>query len=158
MLARNLLVPAAAILLSAEVAAQEFRPDAIIALERAAMDRWGKGDPQGFIDIFADEISYFDPSTERRVDGAEAMRARFAPIKGLVKLSSYEILNPDVYRRGDVAILSYNLVTHGQRPDGQPQVVRWNVTEAYTQIGGQWKIVHSHFSLTQPLPANATPQ
>jgi ketosteroid isomerase-like protein len=158
MLTRNLLVLAAAIMLSSALTAQEFRPDAIIALERAAMDRWGKGDPQGFIELFADEITYFDPSTERRVDGAEAMRARFAPIKGLVKLDRYEILNPDVYRRGDVAILSYTLVTYGQRPDGQAQVVRWNVTEAYAQMGGKWKIVHSHFSLTQPLPANATPQ
>ena len=42
---------------------------------------------QGFIEIFADEVTYFDPSTERRVDGLEAMRALFAPIAGLVKLS-----------------------------------------------------------------------
>ena len=158
MLNRNLLVLAAAIVLSTALTAQEFRPEAIIALERAAMDRWGKGDPQGFVELFADEVTYFDPSTERRVDGVEAMRARFAPIKGLVKLSRYEILNPDVYRRGELAILSYNLVTYGQRPDGAPQVVRWNTTEAYALIGGKWKIVHSHFSLTQPLPANATPQ
>jgi ketosteroid isomerase-like protein len=158
MLTRNLFVLAVGIMLSVAAVGQEFRPEAIIALERAAMDRWGKGDPQGFVDLFADEITYFDPSTERRVDGAEAMRARFAPIKGLVKLSSYEVLNPDVYRRGELAILSYNLVTHGQRPDGAPQTVRWNVTEAYALVGGKWKIVHSHFSLTQPLPANATPQ
>jgi ketosteroid isomerase-like protein len=155
MLTRNLFVLAVAIMLSAAVAAQEFRPEAIIALERAALDRWGKGDPQGYIEIFADEITYFDPSTERRVDGVEAMRARFAPITGRVKTSRYELLNPDVYRRGELAILSYNLVTYGQRPDGAPQVVRWNVTEAYAQIGGKWKIVHSHFSLT---PENAKPQ
>jgi ketosteroid isomerase-like protein len=155
MLARNLLVLAASIMLSAAVTAQEFRPEAIIALERGAMDRWGRGDPQGFIEIFADEVTYFDPSTQRRVDGIEAMRALFAPIAGLVKLSRYEILNPDVYRRGDLAILSYNLVTYSQKPDGSPQVTRWNTTEAYALIGGKWKIVHSHFSLTLPQPAKA---
>jgi len=152
MLARNLLVLAASIMLSAAVTAQEFRPEAIIALERGAMDRWGRGDPQGFIEIFADEVTYFDPSTERRVDGIEAMRALFAPIVGLVKLSRYEFLHPDVYRRGDLAILSYNLVTYSQKPDGAPLVTRWNVTEAYAPIGGKWKIVHSHFSLTKPQP------
>src|SRR4029077_21207494 len=115
----------------ATVAAQEFRPETIIALERGAMDRWGKGDPQGFIEIFADEVTYFDPSTERRVDGIAAMRARFAPIAGLVKLSRYEILNPEVYRRGDRAVLSYTLVTYGQRPDGEPRTARWNTTEVY---------------------------
>jgi ketosteroid isomerase-like protein len=155
MLARYLLVLAASIMLSSVAMAQEFRPETIIALERGAMDRWGRGDPQGFIEIFADEVTYFDPSTERRVDGIEAMRALFAPIAGLVKLSRYEILNPDVYRRGDLAILSYNLVTYSQKPDGAPQVTRWNVTEAYALIGGKWKIVHSHFSLTQPQPPKA---
>jgi len=153
MFARSLLVLSAAILVSAAAAAQEFRPETIIALERSAMDRWGKGDPQGFVEIFADEVTYFDPSTERRVDGIEAMRKLFAPITGLVKLSRYEILNPDVYRRGELAVLSYNLVTYGQRPDGAQQVTRWNVSEAYAQLGAKWKIVHSHFSLTQPRPA-----
>jgi ketosteroid isomerase-like protein len=153
MFARSLLVLSAAILVSAAAAAQEFRAETIIALERSAMDRWGKGDPQGFVEIFADEVTYFDPSTERRVDGIEAMRKLFAPITGLVKLSRYEILNPDVYRRGELAVLSYNLVTYGQRPDGAQQVARWNVSEAYAQLGGKWKIVHSHFSLTQPQPA-----
>ena len=155
---RYLFVFAAAIALSNAVAAQEFRPDTIIALERAAMDRWAKGDPAGFIEIFADEVTYFDPSTERRVDGIAAMRARFAPIAGLVKLSRYEILNPDVYRRGDLAVLSYNLVTYGQRPDGEPRTARWNTTEVYALIGGKWKIVHSHFSQPQPQVANPNAQ
>jgi len=155
---RYLFVFAAAIAFSNAVAAQEFRPDTIIALERAAMDRWAKGDPAGFIEIFADEVTYFDPSTERRVDGIAAMRARFAPIAGLVKLSRYEILNPDVYRRGDLAVLSYNLVTYGQRPDGEPRTARWNTTEVYALIGGKWKIVHSHFSQPQPQVANPNAQ
>src|SRR5207237_2413765 len=38
--------------------------DTIIALERAALDRWGRGDPQGYIDTFAADITYFDPFTE----------------------------------------------------------------------------------------------
>ena len=153
---RNLFALAAAVALSGAVAAQEFRPEDIIALERAALDRWGNGDPEGYIELFANEVTYFDPSTARRVDGIEAMRALFAPIKGLVKLSRYEIENPDVYRRGEIAVLSFNLVTHGQRPDGQAMILRWNTTEVYSSIGGRWKIVHSHFSLTEPAPANPT--
>jgi hypothetical protein len=31
-------------------AADDFKPETIIALERAAIDRWGKGDPQGFLE------------------------------------------------------------------------------------------------------------
>ena len=35
----------------------------ILALERAALDRWGKGDPDGYIEIYSSEITYFDPFT-----------------------------------------------------------------------------------------------
>jgi ketosteroid isomerase-like protein len=156
--ARDLVIFAAVLTLSNDVAAEEFRPETIIALERAAMDRWGKGDPEGFLAIFADQVTYFDPGTERRVDGIAAMRERFKPIVGLVKLSRYEILDPAVERSGDLAVLSYNLVTYSQRPDGEPQTTRWNTTEVYALIDGTWKIVHSHFSLTLPQLANPNPQ
>jgi ketosteroid isomerase-like protein len=60
------------------------------------------------------------------------------------------MLAPDVYRRGDVAVLSYNLVTHGALPSGESVARPWNTTSVYALIDGRWQIVHSHFSLTQP--------
>src|SRR4051812_18025147 len=51
-----------------------FDADAIIAMERAALERWGKGDPQGYVEIMAPEITYFDPVHEKRVDGLTAMK------------------------------------------------------------------------------------
>jgi hypothetical protein len=35
--------------------------DQIIALEHAALDRWGQGDPGGFLESYAVDITYFDP-------------------------------------------------------------------------------------------------
>jgi len=32
----------------------------ILALERAALERWCKGDPFGLSDIAADDVTYFD--------------------------------------------------------------------------------------------------
>ena len=130
--------------------ADDFRPETVIALERAALDRWGKGDPSGYLEIYAPGITYFDPGQERRVDGIEAMTALLAPLKGLIKLDRYEMISPDVYRNGDVAVLSYNLVTYGKFADGPQTVTRWNTTAAYALLGGQWKIVHHHFSITKP--------
>ena len=124
--------------------------DTIIALERGAMDRWGKGDPSGYLELFAPDVTYFDPGKERRVDGIEAMTAYLAPIKGLVKLDRYEMIAPRVYHDGNVAVLSYNLVTYGTAPDGKPLVNRWNTTSAYALVAGSWKIVHQHFSFTKP--------
>ena len=54
------------------------------AMERAALDRWGKGDPQGYLNIMADEVTYFDPVQETRVDGIDAMRQMLAPITGRI--------------------------------------------------------------------------
>ena len=49
--------------------------DAIIATERAALDRWGAGDPYGYLEIMAPEVTSFDPVQERRVDGLPATTA-----------------------------------------------------------------------------------
>jgi hypothetical protein len=55
--------------------------DELVALERSALDRWIRLDPQGYLDLQAQEITYFDPFTERRVDGLDAMQSRLAPMK-----------------------------------------------------------------------------
>ena len=55
----------------------------LVALERSALDRWIQLDPQGYFDIQAPEVTYFDPFTERRVDGREALQMRLAPMKSL---------------------------------------------------------------------------
>src|SRR5436309_16130068 len=56
--------------------AQEVRPDEVIAVERAALDRWGRGDPQGFLDTYASEVTYFDPGQDRRVDSLDRSEER----------------------------------------------------------------------------------
>src|SRR5580765_2057513 len=96
----------------AAAAADTFRDETVISLERAAMDRWGNGDPYGFLETYAPEITYFDPGRERRVDGSEAVTAALAPVKGLIMLDHYDMIAPRVYHDGNVAILSYNLITY----------------------------------------------
>jgi ketosteroid isomerase-like protein len=141
---------AAATAVSCASASHAFRGEAIVAMERAALDRWGNGDPQGYLETYAPEITYFDPYQERRVDGLAAMRQLLAPIAGMVKVDRFEMIGAKVQRHGDVAVLSYNLVSHARRPSGAPMVVRWNSTAVYARLGGQWKIIHSHWSYTRP--------
>ena len=124
--------------------------NAIITLERAALDRWGKGDPTGYLETYAPEITYFDPMQERRVDGLVTMQKLYGPIAGKVKVESYEMLNPKVQGRSVVAVLSYNLVSHARTPSGEPVAVRWNSTEVYARSSGKWSIIHSHWSFTKP--------
>jgi uncharacterized protein (TIGR02246 family) len=124
------------------------------ALERAALDRWITLDPQGYLDLYAPEVTYFDPTTDARIDGLEAMKARLAPIRELktpFKNPRYEMLNPKVQRHGDVALLTFNIVSYGTLPDKPESVLaRWNSTEVYARIDGKWRIAHSHWSYIKP--------
>lgn len=124
--------------------------DTIIALERGALDRWGHGDPGGYLELYARNVTYFDPGRDARINGADAMRQALEPIRGLIKIDRYEMIAPRVDRKGDMAVLSYNLVTDGRGPDGGLVVRRWNSTAVYVRNDGRWKILHSHWSFTKP--------
>ena len=126
----------------------------IIAMERAALDRWIKLDPQGYLDLYVTDLTYFDPTTDKRVDGLQAIQARLAPMKNAkVPFTDrrYEMIDPKVQRLGDVALLTFNLVNYGKLPDRPESVVaRWNSTEVYGRIDGKWRLMHSHWSFVRP--------
>lgn len=132
--------------------ADDFRPETIVALERGALERWGKGDPQGFFDIMAPDQTYFDPLTAARIDGADALKGYLAPFTGKIKIEKIEMINPKVQRTGNLAVLTFNLVDYGVQVDGGPKTTaRWNATEVYQRLNGSWKIVHSHWSYVKPV-------
>jgi len=131
-------------------AADDGQADPIVALERGALDRWGRGDPGGYLELYARNVTYFDPMRNARIDGLDAMKQALEPIRGLVKIDNYEMIAPRVDRAGDTAVLTYNLVSHGRGADGKPTTVRWNSTVVYRQIERRWQIVHSHWSFTKP--------
>jgi ketosteroid isomerase-like protein len=135
------------------VASTRDEPDdnSVIATERRALDRWIKGDPDGYLEIYTDEITYFDPKTAHRVDGRPAMTAWLAPVRGKVKIHRYEMLNPKVQRYGEIAVLTYNIVNYQLRPNGtEYPTTRWNSTAVFRRVGTEWRTIHSHFSYTTP--------
>ena len=135
---------------SCQSAAQDAPPD-VVAMERAALDRWGRGDPQGYVGIMADEVTYFDPVREKRLDGLEAMKTMLAPITGKIKVDRFDMIDPKVQHHGDAALLTFNLVSYVKQADGQERAVaRWNSSELYAHVAGQWRIVHSHWSYIKP--------
>jgi ketosteroid isomerase-like protein len=128
----------------------------ILMLERKALDRWGAGDPGGFLDVYADGVTYFDPVAAARIDGLDAMRAYYRPWIGKIHVKRYEIVNPHVVVSSDLALLSYNLTNFVDDADGAERVLnRWNSTVVYQRVGTEWKIVHSHWSYVQPTLAAA---
>jgi len=130
----------------------------VIALERAALDRWGQGDPSMYLTLFAPDVTYFDPFQERRVDGVEAMTALFAPITGQIRVDRYDMRGATVQHCGDAALLSFNLVSY--RTDGgrERAISSWNSTEAYRRTPQGWRIFHSHWSFIRPELKDANPE
>ena len=129
---------------------RETVTDTIIGLERGALDRWGRGDPQGYMELYAAEIGYFDPFTEVRVDGIDGMKKMLAPFVGKIKVDSFHFIHPRVQVTGDIAVFTFNLQSFARNPDGSPRTVHWNSTEVYRRSAGKWKIIHTHWSFTRP--------
>lgn len=140
---------------AASLANQPLAEDEIVAAERAALDRWGKGDPGGFLELYAEEVTYFDPFQGRRIEGLEALRALFAPLAGQFSIHRYEMVNPRVQRYGDVAVLTYNLQNYARQADGTERpATRWNSTAVLRRTDGRWRTTHSHWSFAQPQRPN----
>lgn len=119
----------------------------IIALERAALEQWNEGDPSGYIELYADDITYFDPFFEQRMDGIKRMKEYYEKIRGKIKVLSYKMINPVVQLLGNnAAVLTYNLISKG----GDGNTYKWNCTEVYRLEGENWKIAHNHWAFTTP--------
>lgn len=124
----------------------------ILDLERGALERWGNGDPSGFLEISAEDVVYFDPFQPRRLNGHAELRALYESIRGAVSVSRFDLLDPRVQVVGDAAVLTFNYVAVGTNEVTH----RWNCTEVYRrEPDGQWRIIQTHWSITQPDLAKA---
>jgi ketosteroid isomerase-like protein len=144
------ILPAALIIAARPGSVEPPPADTVVALERAALDRWGRGDPAGFLETYAPEITYFDVGTEHRFDGLETMANYYRNFTGRINIPRYEMIDPRVQLHGDVAVLTYNLRSEAVQPDGRQVTVRWNSTSVYALFGRDWRMIHSHWSLTAP--------
>ena len=113
----------------------------LIAIERASMDGWLKGDSAPMLSAADPDITLFHIMTLQRADGLDAVKALYTPYAGRPLFDSYQIDNPKVQAGGDMAVLSYQLVTQ----NGQT-TRRYNATEVFRKQPAGWRIVHSHFS------------
>ncbi len=115
----------------------------ILSMERAALDRWGKGDPSGYLEISSPDVVYFDPFLERRLDGLKELTEYYEKIWGQVRIDRDEMISPKVQVCGEAAVLTFNYVSY----TGKTQM-RWNCTEVYQHRDGHWRIIQTHWSMT----------
>jgi ketosteroid isomerase-like protein len=121
----------------------------IIAMEVAALERWNNGDPSGFLEISDEDVVYFDPMTEMRIDGLENLTELYESIRGKIFVDKYKIHNPKVQWLDRMAVLTYNLESYIEN-----RVIKWNCTEVYQLAkDNKWRIIQTHWSLTKAVEA-----
>jgi uncharacterized protein (TIGR02246 family) len=131
--------------------------ETILTLERGALERWNRGDVDGCLELYADDVTYFDPITAQRLDGRAAVEKYFrAFFEGKLAITRYEILGQRVIVDDDLAVLTYNLVNYVRAADGaEKNGTPWNSTQVYRRIAGRWRVVHAHWAFTRHPAATA---
>jgi ketosteroid isomerase-like protein len=119
----------------------------ILALEHAALTRWGNGDPSGFLDITAKDVVYFDPFLERRINGLAELTRNYEELRGKIHVDHFELIDPVVQLTESMAVLTFNYTS-----TTKAIVSQWNCTEVYRrEPDGEWRIIQTHWSFVKPL-------
>ncbi len=128
--------------------------ETIMSLEKGAMERWRKGDPWGWTEISAPEVTYIDPGLTKHIDGLEEYRNYLKQFEGKIYFQVSEFINPKVVTHGNMAVLAYNFRDTQTDTDGSIiEQTLWNSTEVYCLLDDKWKIIHTHWSyVKQKLP------
>ncbi len=131
---------------SCPIFGQEFTGESKIILEseKQALDKWINRDVWGYLNLFAPDATYFDPSTKVKLRGYEAIKDYIEPWNGKIYSYGYKMINIDIKLLGNVGVLTYNLLDYNKSND---TTAFWNSSEIYKKIDGNWKVIHSHWSL-----------
>lgn len=123
----------------------------IISLEKAALDKWFKGDTSGYEELWSKHsFTYFDGVVTERVDDHATIAAFLKTIDGKLFADSYDFHSPRVQFGTDMAVLTYQLFANTSLID-----MAYNCIEVYQkEVGGEWHVIHSTWSFIRPMDMN----
>lgn len=123
----------------------------IIELEKAALDKWFKGDTSGYEQLWSKRsFTYFDAVVEKRVDDHATIAEFLKTIDGKLFADSYDFRNPRVQIGKDMAVLTYQLFAKTTLID-----MEYNCIEVYQkEEDGEWRVIHSTWSFIRPMEKN----
>ena len=117
--------------------------ETILTQSETALERWYRGDPFGYLDLMAEEMTYFSPFMNTIIDGKSANEAMIAPLAGQIHSPGFEVRDPKLQLGEDMAVITFNL---NELDEEGALNVGWKVTEVYRQVGDNWRTIHAHFS------------
>ena len=119
--------------------------DKILSLEKEALDQWSGGNPVGYGMHQANNATYIDDmGAQDRLTSSE-WPAYGESLKEMIPPHKYEMQNSHVQvYNDDTAILSYFYQPYDD--DGN-ETTRWRASVVFALIDGQWKNVHSQWTM-----------
>ena len=121
--------------------------DYLIGLEKAALDRWFKGDTSGYRELWSKQsFSYFDGANPDRVEDYDSICTFLDTIEGILFASHYDFCCPRVQFGKDMAVLTYQLFAKTTLIDMQ-----YNCIEVFQKESDDWHVIHSTWSFIRPM-------
>lgn len=140
---------AGTLILLDEAASMENRTadQAILDLERAALDQWSSGNPKGYAQSAAEEVTYIDDiGAQSRKEGLQEVLEYLSGLEGQLPAHRYEMISPKVQLCGDVAVLSFQY--HPSSLEGT-LLTPWKATTVYRRANDGWRMLHAHWSMSK---------
>ena len=126
---------------------QKQLADEVIAITKAEWAAQMRKDVAAQMKNVAEDCTEFAGAFPTRLDGkAIITRLRETSASGSRSVVMAEMANEKVQVYGDVAILTYNAIFFTKDKDGEVRPDRAKSTRVYVKQGGQWWLVHAHFS------------
>ncbi len=128
--------------------------ESLVEFEKSVQWQWSSGDPTGYMDALAEDVTYFDPLAEHLLVGREAVREHWKRIYKDAHITRQEYLNevarPSV--KGDEVLLAFNFKTYKQDDNGEEKLfLSWDMSLIFRKIDAKWLMVHGHLSLSNSL-------
>ncbi len=129
------------------VAAQQSIAEQIIAREKAAVEAWRRKDKAFYVDLLADDATYFSAySPYLDTDAKRNFLPKFEQYAEQFKYQDFQMYNPRVQIYGDAAVLTYQASVSANF-NGQPLNYTAKMTAVYVRQGNTWRVAHAHESI-----------
>lgn len=122
---------------------KEEAKEAILAKIEMAGKKWSEGDPLGYVEVAAPDITWSDDLTAPiPVITREALKVYLEGYKGKIPPHKFELSEFTYQFYDDIVIVTY----HYQGTFDEDVAPPWKVTSVYRYLDGDWLSVHENWT------------
>lgn len=125
---------------------QEESKTAILEKIEMANDKWADGDPMGFVEVAANDVTWMDDlAAQFPVSGKDALSAYLENFKGQIPAHEHVLSDFAFQFYDDIVIVTYRYTGTFDGVPANP----WKVTAVYKYEDGDWLSVHENWTVVK---------